>query len=63
MFWESVMAEPSLLTDAKYWRSRGEEMRSLAGGVVDLDTKERLLRIADEYDHLAVRAQERASKR
>ena len=40
----------------EYWRSRAQKARLLADQLTDLLAKAATLRIADEYDQLAVRA-------
>jgi hypothetical protein len=50
----------SSLYDAQHWRRRAEAMRAIANDMGPLDrAKDAMLRIADEYDRLAVRAAER----
>jgi hypothetical protein len=49
--------------DPKHWRERGEQLLTLAEGVNDPDAKERLLKLVDDYEKLASRAQERTSNR
>ncbi len=53
------MVTPVIL-DASRWRKRAEEMRALAQDVRDPDIKAQMLRVAEDYDHLAERAAERA---
>jgi hypothetical protein len=55
-------SKPSLLSDARFWRSRAEEMRSLAKEMHHEHSRAIALRIADDYDHLAEQAEERAAK-
>jgi hypothetical protein len=51
----------SIANDPKHWRKRAEDMRMLANEIKDPLSKETMLRIADDYERLAKRAQERAN--
>ena len=52
-----------LLNNVEHWRSRAKEMRTLAEEVADPHATAAMLRIADDYDLLAARAEERRSGR
>jgi CRP/FNR family cyclic AMP-dependent transcriptional regulator len=49
--------------DPAHWRKRGEEMRMLAEGATHPTAKKRMLKMAEEYEKLARRAEERATDR
>jgi hypothetical protein len=48
------------VNDPEHWRGRAQEMRRLAEDIKDAETKEMMLRIARDYENLAVRAEERS---
>ena len=56
------MAHPHIINDARHWRARAEEMRSAAEDMRDPENRQTALRIADDYDRLAQRAEERSRK-
>ena len=49
------------ISDPEYWRSRAEEARAVAVQMTDLHTKAVMLSIAQDYEKLAVRAEQRAA--
>ena len=48
--------------DAKHWRDRAAEMRVLSGEMKDFDAQTLMLKLANDYDKLADRAQDRAAR-
>jgi hypothetical protein len=50
-------AMKSYLDNPAYWRERAEKTRAKAAGFWKDSEKQRMMRIADEYDRLADRAQ------
>jgi hypothetical protein len=51
---------PALINNPKHWRQRAEEMRALAAVADDLDARSSMLIVADEYEKLAQRAEQRS---
>ena len=43
----------------EHWRNRAGAMRALAEDVTDLVAKAAMLELTDQYDHLALRAEQR----
>ena len=48
-----------IIDNPKHWRDRAEKMRALASKIDDPKNKRTMLEIADGYDRLAKRAEER----
>ena len=51
--------EPRLLNDPEHWRSRAEEARAIAEQMIDRDASEMMLKVAEQYEDLARRAERR----
>lgn len=49
--------------DSRQWRDRAEEMRMVAEGMQNEQNKEIALRLAADYDRLAMHAERRARRR
>ena len=49
-------ARSMLINDPGFWRQRAEEARRLAARMYDEMAKQTMLKIADKYDQLAVKA-------
>jgi hypothetical protein len=70
--WETTLlppctAEVSAMTlrsidDPKHWHYRAEEMRVLAEEFTDITARATMLRLADDYDTLGDRAEERVAR-
>jgi hypothetical protein len=60
VFGRTKGAEMSFLNNPRHWRERAEETRTKAEQLwYNEESKQRMLRIADEYDRLADHAAER----
>jgi hypothetical protein len=53
---------PLLLNNPAHWHLRAQEARFLANQLEDPEAKAATLKIADEYDRLAVRAAKRLAE-
>lgn len=49
--------------DSKHWRDRAAEMRVLGEEMKEVETKKVMCQLADDYDLMADRAEERAKPR
>jgi hypothetical protein len=50
------------LNDVKHWRDRAAEMRVLSTDMKDIEARTLMLKLANDYDKLADRAEERAAR-
>jgi len=51
-----------LMNDAKHWRERAEEVRAVAETMNDGEARRLMQGIAESYDHLAERAEQRVKQ-
>jgi transcriptional regulator with XRE-family HTH domain len=58
----SASSPDHILHSADHWRKRAEELRTLAEKIDDPQAKQMMLSTADDYEMLAKRAEERASR-
>jgi hypothetical protein len=49
----------SKVSDPQHWRRRAEEARTLADELTDAELKRKMLKIAEGYETLAIRAEQR----
>jgi hypothetical protein len=49
----------SHLNDPEHWRDRSKEARAIAKGMADSVSKQKMLDVAANYEHLAQRAEDR----
>jgi len=54
--------DPSATQDPDYWRNRAEEARAVAAQMTDAHTKAVMLTIAQDYEKLAKRAEQRVGE-
>jgi hypothetical protein len=57
--WPQERTIPKLIDNPEHWQGRAEEVRALAEQMNDPEAKRTMLRIAESYDRLAVRAADR----
>jgi hypothetical protein len=57
------MPVPSLYNDSDHWRERAQQMRLVAHGIADAKARSIMLRIAQDYEKLAERAELRTDGR
>ena len=53
---------PAPIDDPQHWRDSANEIRALVEDVKDEASKQKMLRIADDYERLAKRAEERGQR-
>jgi hypothetical protein len=53
------VAMPRLLNNPAHWHLRAQEARLLASYLDDPEAKDSILKMAEEYDRLAIRAKQR----
>jgi hypothetical protein len=51
--------DQSSINDPNHWRERAEEARTIADEITDKESKRQMLRIAQDYEELAKRAEKR----
>jgi hypothetical protein len=56
------MSSHSNLDEPDYWRKRAKEVRDLAEQISNLGVRNEILQMAEDYELLAVSAEERASR-
>ena len=56
---EGTFGPAPVIYDPEHWRKRADEARSLVDDMNDEISKQMMLQIADDYGHLARRAEQR----
>ena len=54
---------PIPVNDPEYWRKRAKESRALADEMTDVLAKLRMLKLVQDYEELAIRAEKRLRER
>jgi hypothetical protein len=54
------MAQADGMNDPQHWRDRAEEARAIAAQMSDPEAVASMMRVADEYEEMAKRAEARA---
>jgi hypothetical protein len=49
----------SKINDLQYWRQRAEEARTVAAELIDPEAKRKMLKIAEDYERVAIRPERR----
>jgi len=57
-----MMAGPDTNKDPDYWRARAHTARAIANDLPKAETKRRMLKLADGYDALALKAERRRAE-
>jgi hypothetical protein len=60
--WGAPMPTPVSINDPKHWSDRAGEMRAFSDAMKSEEATAIMLRLADDYDKLADRAEERAKR-
>jgi hypothetical protein len=58
----SGAAMPLLMNDPEHWKLRAQEARLAAKHLDDPEAKAAMLKVAEEYDRVAIRASQRVLK-
>jgi len=59
---ERIMPK-GLVDNPEYWRTRAEEARVVAESMQDTTSREMMLRVVRDYERMADRAEQRASRK